>query len=129
VRRGAALAAVLLTVALTSALAVGSAYVSRQFIAGTRVTNGGQLLEPRLESALANALAMWDSTARAAQPIGTTVALADHWLTKLGEDLYFVVCEASRDERPVLRRRSGLLATTYNGRPEPVPGRSFFDLP
>jgi predicted anti-sigma-YlaC factor YlaD len=129
VRRGAALPSVLLTVALTSALAVGSVYVSRQLIAGARLTTGALQLQPELESALANAMATWDSSARASQPIGSTVALADAWVTRLAENLYLIVAEASRARAPVLRRRSGVLTTTYGGAARPVPDRAFFELP
>jgi hypothetical protein len=129
VRRAAALPSVLLTVALTSALAAGSVYVSRQFIAGARLTTGALQLQPKLETAISNALASWDSSARASQPIGSTVALADIWVTRLTEKLYLLVSEASQERAPSLRRRSGVLATTYDGAPRLVRERAFFDLP
>ena len=128
-RRAAALPSVLLTVALTSALAAGSVYVSRQFIAGARLTTGALQLQPTVETSLSNALASWDSSARASQPIGSTVALADAWVTRLTENLYLLVAEASRAQAPTLLRRSGVLTTTYGGTPRPVPERAFFDLP
>lgn len=128
-RRAAALPLVLLTAALTSALAAGSVYVSRQFIAGARLTTGSLQLQPRLETTLSTALASWDSTARAAQPIGSTVALADAWVTRLAENLYLLVSVASREQAPTLYRRSGVLATTYDGVARPVRERAFFDLP
>lgn len=128
-RRAAALPAVLLTVALTSALATGSVYVSRQFIAGARLTTAALQLQPRLETTLSNVLASWDSSARASQPIGSTVALADAWVTRLGENLYLIVAHASREQAPALRRRSGVLTTTYGGMPRTVRERPFFDLP
>ena len=128
-RRAAALPTVLLTVALTSALAAGSVYVSRQFIAGSRLTTAALQLQPRLETTLSNVLASWDSSARASQPIGATVALADAWVTRLGENLYLIVAQASREQPPALHRRSGVLTTTYGGTPRTVRERPFFDLP
>lgn len=128
-RRAAALPAVLLTIALTSALAAGSVYVSRQFIAGVRLTTGEVHLRPAVEASLWSALAAWDSAARTEQPIGTTVALDSVWVTRLREDLYLVVGQASRPQPPRLYRRSAILTTTYGGGPRPITERAFLELP
>ena len=135
-RRGAALPTVLLTVALSSALAVGTAYTSRQIAATVRFSARAVRLQPRADAALAVALATWDSSARSAQPIGATVALAtipldsaDLWVTRLTETIYLVVAEVRADQRPELRRRSGVLTTTYSGAPQLLIGYAWFELP
>lgn len=135
-RRGAALPTVLLTVALSSALAVGTAYTSRQLVATTRFSVRAVRLQPRADAALASALARWDSSARSTQPVGSTVALvttpldsADLWVTRLTETLYLVVAQVRAPQRPELKRRSGVLTTTYSGAPQLGAGHAWFELP
>lgn len=137
-RRGAALPTMILVLAMTSALAVGGAFVARQVAANARVLERGATLEPLAESALVAAVAAWDSVARDEQVIGSSVSgtttnaeSADCQLaiTRLTASLYWLVAEAQTTSRPRLRRRLGLLVRVTAGVPRAVPQRAWAELP
>jgi hypothetical protein len=129
---------VLFALAMTSALAVGGAYVTRQIAASARMAQRGAESEPMSERALAEAVVSWDSVARAQQPIGTVAPLAasrigavstNAWITRISESAYWLVAESTTDLRPVLRRRIGLLIRVSGGVPALVPARAWSELP
>jgi hypothetical protein len=128
----------ILVLAMTSALAVGGAFVARQVAANARVLERGATLEPLAESALVAAVAAWDSVARDEQVIGSSVSgtttnaeSADCQLaiTRLTASLYWLVAEAQTTSRPRLRRRLGLLVRVTAGVPQAVPQRAWAELP
>ena len=137
-RRGAALPVVLFTLALTSGLAVGGAFVTRRLVASAGELHRAGDLEAATEGALVEVLALWDSTARAGQAIGSTAALAtversgavtEAWVTRASSTTYWIVTEATSAVRPVLRRRLGLSVQVIRGKPRPVPVRAWSELP
>lgn len=137
-RRGAALPVVLFVLAISSALAVGGAYASRQLASSARASNRGASLEPAAERALVNVVAGWDSASRADQLVGTTEIVAvtpassvrtRAWITRTTERTYWLVAESSIPGKPMLRLRLGLLVRVAGGLPMPVPLRSWSALP
>ena len=137
-KRGAALPMMLLVIAMTSALAVGGAFVARQMAANGRAFERGAGLEPLAEAALVGAVVQWDSLARADQAIGGTVVLpssvdelarADVWITRLTPVVYWVVAEARGISRPRLTRRLGVVVRVVAGSPGVVPERGWSELP
>lgn len=137
-KRGAALPAVLLAMTMASALAVGGAYLSRQHAAAARLANRSGMLQPSAETALIDALASWDSAARADQPVGSVRALSivsgttfptEVWITRASQRLYWLVAEAVSASRPTLRRRLGVLVTDSSGVVRLVPRPAWAELP
>ena len=137
-RAGVALPTVLLLLALTSALVVGGAFVTRQLTSSGLIAERSAALEPAVENALSLAVAEWDSVARSAQTIGSVNVLAassftgiraDAWVTRLGARTYWLVAESRDDARPSLRRRIGLIVRVSKGIPELVPDRPWSELP
>lgn len=137
-RQGAALPAVLLALTMTSALAVGGAFVARQQAAAARFSGSGEALLPAAEMALVQALASWDLAARDSQLIGMSVRLTavsgrvpttDLWITRAGPTLFWIVVEARTIVEPVLRRRIGVLVEVSGDTAEMIPLRGWTDLP
>ncbi len=131
---GAALLAVLLALALTAALVVGGAYVTRQLAAASAIGQRGAELEPRAEEAVARAVVAWDSVARQGQPPGTTVVVDVSMegrvqvtvrITRASARSFWVVADAVESAKPLLRRRLGLLVLAGPGGPAPVTGRAW----
>jgi hypothetical protein len=138
VRSGAALPVVLFVLAISSALAVGGAYATRQLASSARAAHRGASLEPEAERALVNIVAGWDSAGRADQPVGTTEPIAGSpassvrtraWITRISERTYWLVAESSVSVKPMLRRRLGLLVRVTGGLAVAVPLRSWSELP
>jgi hypothetical protein len=136
--RGIALPVVLFALALSSALAVGGVYVTRQVAASARAAQRGAALETMSEGALVDAVSSWDSLARAQQAVGAVAALptssvdgveSGAWVTRIGASAYWLVAQSTSSSRPVLRRRIGLLIWITNGVPKPVPQRAWGELP
>jgi hypothetical protein len=137
-RRGAALPAVLLALTLTSALAVGGAFVARQHAGMARLSLQGMELLPAAEEALVNAIVQWDSSARESQPVGTAMAIqvteepprrVDVWVTRTTPWQFWLVAQTTNGVRPVLRRRLGVVVTTSTGVPRIVTARGWAELP
>lgn len=137
-KRGAALPAVLLAITMASALAVGGAFVARQYAAAARLAHHGSELLPSADAALVEAIAAWDSVARKAQPVGSAIAIPGGptpssrpavWITRASPQLYWLVAEARSDSRPVLRRRIGVLVRDSAGLAKTVPRSGWVDLP
>jgi hypothetical protein len=137
-KRGAALPVVLLAITMASALAVGGAFVSRQYAGAARLSHHGSDLLPAADAAVVEAIAAWDSAARKTQPVGTVVAFPAGpsssprpavWITRTSPQLYWLVAEASSDSRPVLRRRIGVLVRDSAGIAKTVAWRGWADLP
>ena len=132
--RGAALPATLLALAITSAMAVGGMYVSRRHSASVAESNAALELRPLAERAAIEAVAQWDSAARAIQPVGVTNPLfgpagTSSWITRTGELEYLVVAEARTTRRPALYHRIGLTVVVSGGLPQlPFP-RAWTQLP
>ena len=135
---GAALPAVLLAITMASALAVGGAFVSRQYAAAARLSQHGSDLLPAADAALVEVIAAWDSAARRSQPVGTVMAFpAGHpsstrlavWITRASPQLYWLVAEVSSDSRPVLRRRIGVLVRDSAGIAKTIAWRGWAELP
>lgn len=124
--------------AMTSALAVGGAFVARQMAAMVRLAEGGAELEPLAETAIVDAISAWDSAGRSLQPVGATAVLATHvlpaarsdvWATRLTETTYWLVSEAYGTARPRLSRRLGAVVRLTNGAPRLVSERAWSELP
>lgn len=122
VRRGAALAATLFALAITSAMAVGGAYVARRHSASTMSATVAASLRPRAENAAIDAFVSWDSVARAQQPVGSTVTLdstieSGLWVTRTTDLDYLIVSESRTRTRPFFYHRIGLSIVLEAGRP------------
>lgn len=137
-RRGAALPAVLMAMAVTSALVVGGSYVARQQMASTRLASRAALVQPSAENALVNVIANWDTLMRSQQPVGSAVRLAsaqqsniltDIWVTRSSPAVYWLTAESGSGTPPALKRRIGVLVRLSNGYPRPVSRRAWADLP
>jgi hypothetical protein len=138
-KSGTALPVVLLTLAMTSALVVSGAFVSRRLVADQRLVERGALLESSGEQALVDAVARWDSAARAVQLVGASDSLATIassgvatavWVTRMSDQIYWFVAEASDDGgKPRLRRRLGLVIRVFQGVPALVSERAWSELP
>lgn len=137
-KRGAALPMVLFSIAIGSAMVVGGAYVTRQMATGSTTAQKGALLDPLAEGALVGALAAWDSTKRASQPLGATEQLSSvslpgastsTWITRLTDQTWWLVSEATVLHKPLMRRRLGLLVLVVDGAPYAVPTRAWAELP
>ena len=83
---------VLLSLGIVGALAVGGAYVTRQFVGDARMAQQAAVMEPDLERALASAVATWDTTTRGNQAAGVTMEVSQPdfpgvrtrlWITRL----------------------------------------------
>jgi len=123
---------------MSSALAVGGAFVSRQYAAAARLAHHGIDLLPSADAALVEAIAAWDSVARRTQTVGSVMALPvgpqfsqrlSVWITRASPQLYWLVAEASSESRPVLRRRIGVLVRDSAGIAKTVARRGWADLP
>lgn len=134
-RRGVALAAVLLALALLNALVVGAVYVARRQVAAARVDGLAAPLQPLAERAIVGALTAWDSVARSEQPIATTVTQHDSasgvtiWITRTAADLYWVVSESRLASPPRIARRIGAVVRLEGGLPRVVFPRGWGELP
>jgi hypothetical protein len=137
--RGAALPAVLFTLSISTALAVGGLYVTRQLARSTAAHQRGAVVHDLVEGALALAVAQWDTSAWAARSIGSTIEQSSTlslresgvlvWTTRVGEYEYWLVAEATSGHKPLLHRRLGLYLSLRSGRPEPVAPRAWAELP
>jgi hypothetical protein len=137
-KTGAALPAVLFAIAMTSALAVGGAYVARQQAAHARLSLQAIQLQPAAEGALATAIAEWDSVARSAQPVGGSepiglrppgTTVLHLWVTRTDSLTYWLVAEAATERTPIMRRRVGVLVLVQGGSVTPASERAWADLP
>jgi len=147
-RRGAALPAVILVLALTSALVVSGAFVSRRVAAAARTGLRESALEPECERLLVEAVAGWDSAGRSSQPLGSVEALASTplpgpgassssvprmethvWATRLTADVFWLVASARTTAAPVLQRRLGVVVRVKTGVPEVAAPRGWGTLP
>jgi hypothetical protein len=124
--------------AMTSALAVSGAFVTRQMAATARSRENGDLLEPDAEEALTAAVTGWDSLSRAVQTVGSTASATIEergdarvalWITRLTPTTYWLVAEASASTRPRLSRRLGIVVRLTNGVPILVSERPWAELP
>lgn len=134
-KRGAALAAVLLALALLNALVVGAVFVARRQVAAARLDVAGAPLQPSAEGALVSAIVSWDSLARVRQPVGTTVTLPAAmpnvvvWATRTSEQIYWLVGESRGSSPPGLSRRVGTVVRSVDGVPRVAFPRGWAELP
>lgn len=137
-KQGAALPIVLLTITMTSALAVGGVFVARGVAASARLAQRAPEVQAPAESALVHAVVSWDSAARAQQPVGATVSLSPAstselitaaWATRIGATTFWLVAETTSRTRPLLRRRLGLVVRVSAEAPMVVPQRGWSELP
>lgn len=137
-RAGVALPVVLLCIAMISALSVGGVQVSRSLVSAAGADRRADLLKGAAEGALVGAIAAWDTTVRAAQPVGVVigsppwrqdgVAVAV-WVSRLDARTYWLVAESSSESRPALRRRLGVVIHMKGGVIGPVSARAWSPLP
>lgn len=126
----------LLALSMVSALAVGGVFIARSVAASARLSERGEELQSPVERALIGAVAAWDSAGRAAQPVGAAAELTTEpeaggvkiWITRLNQDVYWLVAESGAGDRPRLHRRLGLLVTVASGSPNLALGRAWTEL-
>lgn len=137
-RAAAALPAVLLSMALMSALVVGGMHAARTLGVRARLARSSTELYSPVERALVDAVAGWDSAARAAMPIGAPFpdppASIDGVpvtasVTRLNEYTYWLLAEAQGPASHRITSRLGLLIRVAEGRIRPVPGPAWTRLP
>ena len=134
-RRGVALAAVLLALALVNALVVGAVYVSRRQAAAARADGLAAPLQPLAERALVAAVAAWDTLARAEQAIATTALQEDSasgvtiWITRTSAEVYWLAGESRLSSPPGFSRRIGVVVRLEGGSPRVVFPRGWAELP
>jgi hypothetical protein len=149
-RRGVALVAVLLALALVNALVVGAVFVSRRQAASARVDGLAAPLQPLAERSLVMAISAWDSLARSEQLVATTATQEDSasgvtiWITRTGADTYWLVSESRLQQPPGLgcaqdchgalaqlrfTRRIGVVVRLEGGWPRVAFPRAWAELP
>lgn len=137
-RGGAALAAVLFAMALTSALMVGGIYASRSMVTSARFSRTSSSIESPAERALLTIVAQWDTAARAEQLLASEVAASLEvidgvavatWITRLGAGTWWLVAESAGETEPRFTRRIGLLVRDSAGVVNAVPGPAWVQLP
>ena len=137
-RRGAALAAVLFAIALTSALVIAGAYAGRSMVRSARFSRSGSSIEAAAVRALASIVAQWDSTARSDQLPASEVAMSPEvidgitvarWITRLNAETWWLVAESTSNTEPGFTRRIGLLVHEFAGVVNAVPGPAWAQLP
>ena len=138
VRRGAALPMMIFVLAMTGALAVSGAFVSRQLAGNVRAMERGAALEPLAEAALVTAVSAWDSVSRGVQPIGESQLLSataagdmrvDLWVTRLSARTFWLVANTRSLTRPPFARRLGVVVEVTNATPTLVSERAWGELP
>ena len=129
---------VLLVLAMTSALVVAGAFATRQVIATGLTEERSAALETAVEDVVSAAVAGWDSVTRSTQLVGAVEPVTassfagiqtDAWITRLGEERYWLVAESRSDARPSLRRRIGLILHVSQGVAEALAERAWSELP
>ena len=137
-RSGAALAAVLFLMALTSALVVAGVYASRSLAASTRFHRTASAAEEPAERALMAIVAQWDSAGRANQAPGTEVSMPQtvidsvtvaSWITRLSAGTWWLVAETTPGTGTDFARRIGLLVHGSVSIVDAVPGAAWVQLP
>ena len=137
-RSAVALPAVLLAMALVSALVVGGVYAARTMGIRARVSTSSADIDAPVERALIELVAAWDTAGRVAMPIGTTASVSPTSLqgvpvmasvTRLNEHTYWFVAEAEAPESHGIRSRLALLIRAAEGIVRPVPGPAWTRLP
>ena len=116
-KAGAALPSVLMALAISSALAVGGAFVSRRAVGAVR--NGITLnrLSDATEVLIGAMVASLDSTAISHQQVGQTLSDSSRtpetqtgtWVTRITHSSFWVVGESCRITLPRVCRRQGLV--------------------
>lgn len=137
-RRGAALAAVLFAIALTSALVVGGVYASRSMMTSARFSRAGSSIEGPAVRALLTLVAGWNSAARTEQLPGSEVTMSQEvisgirvatWITRLSPGTWWLVAESAGGNGPGFTRRIGLLVHDSAGVVNAVHGPAWVQLP
>lgn len=137
-RRAVALPAVLFAMALTSALVVGGVYAARTLGTRGRIVRSATELYWPAERVLTELVAIWDTTGRAAMPVGAVIAepvisvegvVVSAWVTRLSEESYWMVAEAVSSTPDRIRSRVALLVRSAEGRIRPAPGAAWTRLP
>lgn len=137
-RSGAALAAVLLAMALTSALVVGGVYASRSMVVSARFSRTASSVESPAVRALLTMVAHWDSAARTEQLPASEVAMPPEvidgirvatWITRLSPGTWWLVAETADENDPGFTRRIGLLVHESAGVASVVRGPAWTQLP
>ena len=131
---GAALPMALFALCLIGALTVGGAFVTRRFVDDARVDDRAQDLTVNAERALAEAV----GSGLPPMALGATEAGAETvtdevrirlWRTRISDRLVWVVAEASRTRKPLLRKRIAVLLQIDTLGVVPTPQVAWFDLP
>jgi hypothetical protein len=103
-------------------MAVGGVYVARRHKAATLDGAAAATLRPQTENAAIDALVAWDSVARLAQPVGSSVTLDSSaergvWVTRTTDDQYLIVAQSLSRTAPAFHHRIGLSVVISAGRP------------
>lgn len=136
-KNGAALPAVLMALAISSALAIGGAYVSRRAAATTRSRITLERLSDAVEISIGSMVASWDTSAWSKQPQALTVSDSvftvevetGTWVTRLTNSTYWVAGESCRRESPRICRRQVTVVVAISGSPIIAYGQPWSDLP
>jgi hypothetical protein len=116
-KAGVALPSVLMALAISSALAVGGAFVARRAVGTVRNRITLSRLSDATEISIGAMVASLDSTAISRQQIGETLSDSSRtpelqtgtWVTRIAHSSFWVVGESCRIPLPRVCRRQGLL--------------------
>jgi hypothetical protein len=137
-RVGVALPAVLLSMALTSALVVGGVYAARQQRSMARLSSSATELHGPLEQVLVGKVTAWDTAGRSALVIGAVIVESPVVLEgvsvttrirRLNQHAYWLVAEAATASSYGIQSRLGLLVHAREGEIRPVPDAAWMRIP
>lgn len=138
-KAGAALPMALFALCLLGALTVGGAFLARRSADDARVEQKALDLSQLAEQALADEVGSWGAAAgppALAVGVGVAAALSvspearvQVWVTRLAPSLYWLLSDAARTHKPLLRKRMGIMILADSLGVRPVPQAAWFDLP
>ena len=137
-KRAAALPTVLFALCIVGALTVGGAHVSRRAADDANADRQALDLGPLAEEALAEVVAAWNPDTAGAMLTGSVAQAPDLvrpgvrvrlWLTRLTAGEYWLVAEAERTRKPLLRKRLTVVVRVDSGGVQPAPQVAWFELP
>lgn len=137
-RVGVALPAVLLSMALTSALVVGGLHAARQQGSAARLARLATELHGPLEQVLVGKVTAWDTAGRSALVIGAVIVESPvvfegvsvtTRIMRLNQHAYWLVAEAATASSYGIQSRLGVLVHAHEGQIRPVPDAAWMRIP